>query len=230
MKRTFNLLTLFIFPFFGTIKSESYPPTLSIEDEKIYIDKMQEGDKEARNKLIEHNLRLVAHIAKKYENTFEDKDDILSIGIIGLIKAVDSFNIKANNKLATYAAKCIENEILMHLRSNKNKRNYTWLSTPIGIDKDGNEIELMDVVKDPGKLVEEQMVEDETYEKLYKSINRLTARELDIISRRYGLFGKPLETQKDIAKKMKISRSYVSRIEKRALNKLLFEFRKDEQS
>ena len=100
---------------------------------------MQEGNIEARNKLIEHNLRLVAHIAKKYENTFEDKDDILSIGIIGLIKAVDSFNVKATNKLATYAAKCIENEILMHLRSNKNKRNYTWLSTPIGLDKDGNE-------------------------------------------------------------------------------------------
>ena len=222
MKRTFNLLTLFIFPFFGTIKSESYPPTLSSEDEKKYIDKMQEGDKEARNKLIEHNLRLVAHIAKKYENTFEDKDDILSIGIIGLIKAVDSFNTKANNKLATYAAKCIENEILMHLRSNKNKRNYTWLSTPIGIDKDGNEIELMDVVKDPAKLVDEQMVEDETYEKLYKSINLLNERELDIISRRYGLFGKTVETQKEIAKKMKISRSYVSRIEKRALMKLYF--------
>lgn len=222
MNTTFNLLTLFIFPFFGTIKSESYPPALSSDEEKIFIDKMASGDTEARNKLIEHNLRLVAHIAKKYENTFEDKDDILSIGIIGLIKGVDSFNYKANNKLATYAAKCIENEILMHLRSNKNKRNYTWLSTPIGIDKDGNEIELMDVVKDPGKLVDEQMVEDETYQKLYESIKLLNSRELDIISRRYGLFGKPIETQKDIAKNMKISRSYVSRIEKRALMKLYF--------
>ena len=212
MKITFNLLTLFIFPFFGTIKSESYPPALTNEEEKNLIDKMVTGDTEARNKLIEHNLRLVAHIAKKYENTFEDKDDILSIGIIGLIKGVDSFNVKANNKLATYAAKCIENEILMHLRSNKNKRNYTWLSTPIGIDKDGNEIELMDVVKDPGKLVDEQMVEDETYHKLHEAIKLLNPRELDIISRRYGLFGKPTETQKDIAKNMKISRSYVSRI------------------
>lgn len=211
---------MFIFPFFGTIKSESYPPTLSNEDEKLYIDKMSAGDKEARNKLIEHNLRLVAHISKKYENTFEDKDDILSIGIIGLIKAVDSFNPKSNNKLATYAAKCIENEILMHLRSNKNKRNYTWLSTPIGLDKDGNEIELMDIVKDPAKLVDEQMVEDETYKKLYNSIKLLNDRETDIISRRYGLFGRKIETQKDIAKNMKISRSYVSRIEKRALMKL----------
>jgi RNA polymerase sporulation-specific sigma factor len=221
------LLTLFIFPFFGTIKSESYPPALSSEEEKILIDRMVNGDTEARNKLIEHNLRLVAHIAKKYENTFEDKDDILSIGIIGLIKGVDSFNFKANNKLATYAAKCIENEILMHLRSNKNKRNYTWLSTPIGLDKDGNEIELMDVVKDPGKLVDEQMVEDETYQKLHESIKLLNPRELDIISRRYGLFGKAIETQKDIAKNMKISRSYVSRIEKRALMKLYFAMTND---
>jgi RNA polymerase sporulation-specific sigma factor len=108
----------------------------------------------------------------------------------------------------------------MHLRSNKNKRNYTWLSTPIGLDKDGNEIELMDIVKDPAKLVDEQMVEDETYKKLYNSIKLLNDRETDIISRRYGLFGRKIETQKDIAKNMKISRSYVSRIEKRALMKL----------
>lgn len=216
----FDLLSLFIFPFFGTIKSESYPPALTSEEEKRYIDLMETGDENARNKLIEHNLRLVAHIAKKYENTFEDKDDILSIGIIGLIKAVDSFNYKAKNKLATYAAKCIENEILMHFRSNKNKRNFTWLSTPIGLDKDGNEIELMDVVKDESLPVEDQMIMDEAHKKLYKALKLLNARELDIISRRYGLLGKKVETQKDIAKGMKISRSYVSRIEKRALMKL----------
>ena len=218
--KLFDLLSMFMFPFFGTIKSESYPPALSTEEEKVYIDLMEKGDKNARNKLIEHNLRLVAHISKKYENTFEDKDDILSIGIFGLIKAVDSFNYNAKNKLATYAAKCIENEILMHLRSNKNKRNYTWLSTPIGLDKDGNEIELMDIVKDESMPVEEQMIVDETHKKLYEAIKLLTPRELDIISRRYGLFDKPIETQKDIAKNMKISRSYVSRIEKRALMKL----------
>ncbi len=215
-----DLLSLFIFPFFGTIKSESYPPALSSEEEKHYIDLMEKGDKNARNKLIEHNLRLVAHIAKKYENSFEDKDDILSIGIFGLIKAVDSFNYSAKNKLATYAAKCIENEILMNFRSNKNKRNYTWLSTPIGLDKDGNEIELMDIVKDESIPVDEQMEIDETHKKLYESIKLLNPRELDIISRRYGLFNKKIETQKDIAKQMKISRSYVSRIEKRALMKL----------
>ena len=218
--KLFDLLSMFIFPFFGTIKSESYPPALSTDEEKKYIDLMEDGDINARNKLIEHNLRLVAHIAKKYENTFEDKDDILSIGIIGLIKAVDSFNYKAKNKLATYAAKCIENEILMHLRSHKNKRNYTWLSTPIGLDKDGNEIELMDIVKDESMPVEEQMIVDETHKKLYAAMKLLTPRELDIISRRYGLFDRAVETQKDIAKQMKISRSYVSRIEKRALMKL----------
>ena len=211
---------LFIFPFFGTIKSESYPPTLSPDEEKEYIMLMEKGDKNARNKLIEHNLRLVAHIAKKYENTFEDKDDILSIGIIGLIKAVDSYNFNAKNKLATYAAKCIENEILMHFRSNKNKRNYTSLSTPIGLDKDGNEIELLDIVKDESILVDEQMVIDEEYKKLHVALKLLNEQELDIISRRYGLFDKKIETQKDIAKQMKISRSYVSRIEKRALMKL----------
>ena len=122
--------------------------------------------------------------------------------------------------MATYAAKCIENEILMHFRSNKNKRNYTWLSTPIGLDKDGNEIELMDIVKDEGMLVEDQMILDESHKKLYDSLKLLNSRELDIISRRYGLFSKKIETQKDIAKQMKISRSYVSRIEKRALMKL----------
>jgi RNA polymerase sporulation-specific sigma factor len=136
----FNLLSFLLLPLLGSINSNSFPDVLSDEEEKHYLSLWHNKDFEARNTLIEHNLRLVAHIAKKYENTFEDKDDILSIGIIGLIKAVDSFNYSAKNKLATYAAKCIENEILMHLRSNKNKRNYTWLSTPIGIDKDGNEI------------------------------------------------------------------------------------------
>ena len=218
--KLFDLLSMFMFPFFGTIKSESYPPALTAEEEKEYILLMENGDINARNKLIEHNLRLVAHIAKKYENTFEDKDDILSIGIIGLIKAVDSYNFNAKNKLATYAAKCIENEILMHFRSNKNKRNYTSLQTPIGLDKDGNEIELLDIVKDESIIVDEQMVIDEQHKKLHQSLKLLNERELDIISRRYGLYNKKIETQKDIAKAMKISRSYVSRIEKRALMKL----------
>lgn len=218
----FEFLTLFMFPFFGTLKSESYPAPLTEVEEMNYLKQMQAGSKEARNKLIEHNLRLVAHIAKKYDNTFEDKDDILSIGMIGLIKAVDSFNFNATNKLGTYAAKCIENEILMHLRSNKNKRNYTWLSKPIGEDKDGNQIELLDVVKDPSKPTLDIMCEDEDKKKLAKALKLLTPREYNIIARRYGLDGRIAETQKEIAKKMNISRSYVSRIEKRALMKLYF--------
>lgn len=218
----FEFLTLFMFPFFGTLKSESYPAPLTEVEEMNYLKQMQAGSKEARNKLIEHNLRLVAHIAKKYDNTFEDKDDILSIGMIGLIKAVDSFNFNATNKLGTYAAKCIENEILMHLRSNKNKRNYTWLSKPIGEDKDGNQIELLDVVKDPSKSTLDIMCDDENKKKLAKALKILTPREYNIIARRYGLDGRIAETQKEIAKKMNISRSYVSRIEKRALMKLYF--------
>ena len=216
----FTFLSILIFPFFGAIKSESYPKALSPEEENLYVNLMKKGDKNARNKLIEHNLRLVAHIAKKYENTFEDKDDILSIGIFGLIKAVDSFNPEAKSKISTYAAKCIENEILMHLRNGKNKHNYTLLSTPIGLDKDGNEIELMDIVKDPNKLIDEKMIDEENNTKLYASLKLLNEKELDIIKKRYGLFGYTPLTQKEIADDMKISRSYVSRIEKRALMKL----------
>lgn len=213
-------MTLFFFPLFGTIKSEAYPAPLNKEDEAKYLLALQSGDKEARNKLILHNLRLVAHIAKKYENTCDDKDDILSIGIIGLIKGVDSFNFKATNTLSTYVAKCIENEILMHLRSAKNKHNYISLSNPIGLDKDGNEIELMDIVKDPSTHILDVLVSEENYHRLYKALKLLNEKELDIIKKRYGLFNTKIETQKELAKKMKISRSYVSRIEKRALMKL----------
>ena len=216
----FDFFTFLVFPFFGALKSESYPEKLSEVDEKMYLTLMQQGSQDARNKLIEHNLRLVAHIAKKYENTFEDKDDILSIGIIGLIKGVDSFNFNANNKLATYAAKCIENEILMHLRSNKNKKNTLWLFSPIGSDKDGNEIELIDIVKDDKTGVEDLMVQDESIKKLGVALKVLNDKEMDIIKRRYGLFGYEAMTQKEISEKLDISRSYVSRIEKRALMKL----------
>lgn len=211
---------LFLLPFFGAIKSESYPPKLTDEEEKYYLDLMQKGDTNARNKLIEHNLRLVAHIAKKYDNTSEEKDDILSIGIIGLIKGVDSFKFDATNKLATYVARCIENEILMALRSNKNKRNYAYLFSSIGRDKEGNEIELIDVIKDNKPDVLDEIQHDHQLDKLAKSLKILNDREMEIISRRYGLFGYKTQTQKDISKELGISRSYVSRIEKRALMKL----------
>ncbi|MFI3252454.1 MAG: RNA polymerase sporulation sigma factor SigK [bacterium] len=226
----FSFFSFFIFPFFGALKSESYPEKLTQEDEKMYLTLMQQGSKEARSKLIEHNLRLVAHIAKKYELTFEEKDDVLSIGITGLIKAVDNFNFNATNKLATYAAKCIENEILMHIRSNKNKKNTVSLSQPIGSDKDGNEIELMDIVKDNTDSIEDIMLQDELVQRLGTSLKILTDTELDIIKRRYGIFGCKQQTQKEISEILDISRSYVSRIEKRALMKLYLHMIQEEKN
>lgn len=212
----------FLLPIIGAIKSESYPRKLTLEEEKAYLVKYKENnDQNARNKLIEHNLRLVAHIAKKYENTCEDKDDILSIGIIGLMKAVDSYQISAANKLATYAARCIENEILMTLRANKNKRNIVRLQSPIYEDKDGNEMELLDFIEDKDIDLIKSYENKKLNENLINALKTLNDREYDIISRRYGLNGIS-QTQKEIADEMKISRSYVSRIEKRALLKLYF--------
>ena len=213
-------MILFLLPILGAIKSESYPRKLTDEEELMYLTQYKElNDNNARNKLIEHNLRLVAHIAKKYENTGEDKDDILSIGIIGLIKAVDTFNMTNGNKLATYASRCIENEILMVLRANKNKRNLIYLQSTVSIDKDGNELELIDLIEDKDIDLYKSYEDKKMNEKLQEALKTLTKREYDIISRRYGL-SKNSQTQKDIAKELKISRSYVSRIEKRALLKL----------
>ena len=186
----------------------------------MYLERYKlHNDENARNKLIEHNLRLVAHIAKKYENTSEDKDDILSIGIIGLMKAVDSFQITANNKLATYAARCIENEILMTLRANKNKRNTIYLQQAIAVDKDGNEIELLDMLEDKSINILKSYEDKVMHKNLYEALKTLNSREYEIISRRYGINRKS-QTQKEISKDLNISRSYVSRIEKRALLKL----------
>lgn len=219
-------MLIFLLPLFGAIKSESYPPKLSNEEEKQYLeDYIDNKDESARAKLIEHNLRLVAHIAKKYENTFENKDDILSIGIMGLIKAVDTFQLNNNNKLATYAARCIENEILMHLRANKNKRNLVYLQKPVSIDKDGNEIELIDLLEDKSTDIFANYEKKAMNKELYEALKSLNSREYDIISRRYGI-GRDVETQKEIASKLNISRSYVSRIEKRALLKLYFLLKK----
>ncbi|MDE6047436.1 MAG: sigma-70 family RNA polymerase sigma factor, partial [Anaeroplasmataceae bacterium] len=190
--------------------------------ERMYLLRYaQTKDETARAKLIEHNLRLVAHIAKKYENTQEDKDDILSIGILGLMKAVDSYQITANNKLATYAARCIENEILMHLRSTKNKRNLIYLQSPVAMDKDGNEVELLDLIEDKSIDIMASYEKKAMHQDLNEALKSLNSREYEIISRRYGI-SRESQTQKEIAKDMNISRSYVSRIEKRALLKLYF--------
>lgn len=207
-------------PFLGSIKSKTFPEPLKLAEEKSLILKMKDGDTEARNTLIEHNLRLVAHIVKKYESSINEKDDLLSIGTIGLIKAIDSFNNDKGTKLATYAAKCIENEILMQLRVSKKKRNNQSLYETIGYDKEGNKISLIHVLKDDAQPIEDQIIINESIERLHSLLPNLPEREYDIITRRYGLLGKQSETQREIAKSMSISRSYVSRIEKRALMKL----------
>lgn len=215
-----NLLTLLFLPLLGAINSNSFKEVLSQEDENKYLKLWKEKDMTARNILIEHNLRLVAHIVKKFDNYKEDKDDLLSIGAYGLIKAVDTYNFDSNTKLATYAARCIENEILMHLRSNKKHKDTLSLYSPIGEDKEGNEIKLCDILEDqkPSQLT--SIITNEHIERVRNSLKILDERELDIISRRFGLNNKRIETQKEIANSLGISRSYVSRIEKRALTKL----------
>lgn len=210
--------------FTGSYSNSVFLNPLSKEDEDKYINLLEKGDKTARNKLIEHNLRLVAHIVKKFENDNNNIDDLISIGTIGLIKGVDSFNSNKNIRLTTYVARCIENEILMYYRSNKRYQNNVSLNDYIGLDKDGNEISLMDVLANNDKDIEEKILEEDMYDELFKYLDILNKREKEIIIYRYGLYGYNELTQKDIASKLNISRSYVSRIEKRALTKLLRKF------
>lgn len=204
-----------------------FPDPLSPEEEERYIYLSINGDKEARNMLVEHNLRLVAHIVKKYENFNENPDDLISIGTIGLIKGIDTYNPEKPVKLITYAAKCIENEILMYIRQNKKNMNNLSLDDSIGYDKDGNEITLGEVLKSEYIDSSEIINLKDNVELLRTYIGVLTKREKEIIIRRYGLLDKEEETQREIAKDLKISRSYVSRIEKRALVKLYREFIKN---
>ncbi|MCL1948475.1 MAG: RNA polymerase sporulation sigma factor SigK [Turicibacter sp.] len=220
------ILSLFsnFYPMVGAISNQAFPNPLSAEEEEMYLRLMAEGDSEARHKLIEHNLRLVAHIVKKYENQTDDKEDLISIGTIGLIKAIDSFSLDKGTKLATYAARCIDNEILMLFRSTKKMRNDVSLYDPIGFDKEGNEICLIDVVRDEGKDLNDIIIQQLAIEKIEKNLAILNSREKDVISRRFGLDGRDEETQQEIAHSYGISRSYVSRIEKRALMKLYREF------
>lgn len=201
-----------------------FPEPLSKEEEEHYITLLKNNDKDARNKLIEHNLRLVAHIVKKYDNYKENMDDLISIGTIGLIKGIDSFNDKHGTRITTYAARCIENEILMYIRSNKKNMTNVSLNDCIGYDKDGNEITFIDVLKEQNNDTIDYIYLKENLQLLKDYIKVLTDREREIIILRYGLNGNKEYTQKEIAKKLKISRSYVSRIEKRALVKMLKEF------
>ncbi|MBR2712751.1 MAG: RNA polymerase sporulation sigma factor SigK [Bacilli bacterium] len=212
--------------FSGSYSNNAFPDPLTKEEEEKQIELLLNKDIDARNKLIEHNLRLVSHIAKKYNSKY-DNDDLISIGIIGLIKGIDSFSKEKGTKLTTYAAKCIENEILMHFRNEKKNMNNISLDEKIGFDKDGNEIELIDVIKTPDLDYIEKINFKDNLNSLLKYINILTDREKTIIFKRYGIFNHNELTQKEIANELNISRSYVSRIEKRALTKLLREFIKD---
>ena len=215
--------------FLGSYSNEMFPPPLSCDEEGNYIIKMKNGDMDARNKLILHNLRLVAHIVKKFEANIVDVDDLIGIGTVGLIKGIDTYSLNKKVKLTTYAAKCIENEILMYFRSNKKNNKNISIYEGISYDKDGNEITIMDLLKtkDPDYL--EDIYIKDNIEYLKKYLNILTSRERKIIDMRYGLNNNEEKTQKEIAKIMKISRSYVSRIEKRALTKLLREFIKNKK-
>lgn len=223
-----HLLNLLSFSL-GSYSLNIFPNPLSKEEEQDLLIKMQNGDKEARSKLIEHNLRLVAHIVKKFEPLEKMNDDLISIGTIGLIKGIDTFKINKNNKLTTYVSRCIENEILMFFRSNKKNNNNVSLNDSIGYDKDGNEINLIDVIKSDSLELDELLHNKTNIEKLNNYLNILTPSEKDIIVKRYGLYENKEYTQKEIAKMLGISRSYVSRIEKRAITKLYREFKKDQQ-
>lgn len=216
--------------FTGSYSNGVFPEPLSPEEENEMIDRMLNKDAEARNILIEHNLRLVAHIVKKFDNGTYDTDDLISIGTIGLIKGIDSYNRSKATRITTYAARCIENEILMHFRSNKKNGITISLNDSIGYDKDGNEVSLLEVIQDDSLDILEVLQLKENVSLLKEYLKILTPREMEILVKRYGLLNEEEQTQKEIAKQLHISRSYVSRIEKRALMKVLKEFIKNNKN
>lgn len=199
---------------------------LNAEEEKIYLEKLKDGDEEARNILIERNLRLVAHVAKKYSNSNVDQDDLISIGTIGLIKGINSFNIDKGSRLSTYISRCIDNEILMYLRATKKLGAEVYLNEPIGKDKDDNVVTLQEVLENDERSVEEVIDLKMKIKKLYEKIKTvLKDRERMIIELRFGLYGHKPKTQNEIAEMIGISRSYVSRIETKAIGKLAKEIK-----
>jgi len=227
----FNLFSFLgnLFCFTGSYSNEVFLDPLSREEEDECIKLKEAGDIVARNKLIEHNLRLVAHIVKKFDKSFIDTDDLISIGTIGLIKGIDSFSSGKGVKITTYCARCIENEILMYFRSNNKYSKDISINESIGFDKDGGEIQILDVLKTPKPDFIEDINIKDNIKLLNKYINILTPREKEIIILRYGLGNNDELTQKVISKRLGISRSYVSRIEKRALTKMLKEFIKNKK-
>ena len=226
-KRILKYLFKDFYIFTAAYSNNVFPDPLTKEEENELLKQMQLGDREARNKLIEHNLKLVAHIVKKYDKKVEDSDDLISIGTIGLIKGIDSYSNHHGTRLTTYSARCIENEILMFFRSNKKNSKNISLNEMIGFDRDGNEITFLDILKTPDPEFDMKLHEKQNISKLKKYFNILSDREKEIMVSRYGLNGEKEVTQKEIASKAGISRSYVSRIEKRALTKLLREFIKN---
>lgn len=200
-----------------------FPLPLSEHEEAQLLLRLEQGDNEARGILIERNLRLVAHIVKKFDSTGDDTEDLISIGTIGLIKGINTFKRNRNTRLATYAARCIENEILMHLRAAKKNRNDVMLGEPIGADKEGNEITLLDILDTGAEVVPEEVEIRLEEQKLREKLSQLNKRERIVLELRYGLKDGETRTQREIAKALGISRSYVSRIEKKALRKLFKE-------
>ncbi len=208
-------------------KNTAFPKPLSEKEERECFEKVAQGDKDARIKIIEHNLRLVAHIVKKYSSSTSDNEDLISIGTIGLMKAVTTYNHLKGTRFATYASKCVENEILMYFRSLKKTASEVYFDDPIDTDKDGNTLTLIDIIAGDENIIDKIDLSIST-KQLYNFIeSTLDNREREIIIMRYGLFGKTPLTQREVAKEFNISRSYVSRIEKKALMKLKEKFDKN---
>ena len=228
MKRLLQFLFKDFFIFCAAYSNNIFPDPLNKIEEEKCIELLKAGDKSARNKLIEHNLRLVAHIVKKYENN-NDSDDLISIGTIGLIKGIDSYSKSHNTRITTYIARCIENEILMYFRNNKKHSRNISINESIGFDKEGNEITILDILKTDNPDYLKDIHTKNNIQLLKEYFNVLNEREKEIIIKRYGLNNSDELTQKEIAKKLGISRSYVSRIEKRALTKMLKEFLKEKK-
>lgn len=205
----------------GYLGGNAFPQPLSPEEEAEALEAMARGDQSARQRLIEHNLRLVAHVVKKYSNTGEDQDDLISIGTVGLIKGLDTYDAHKGVRLATYCARCIENELLMFLRNKRKTNREVSLYDPIGVDREGNEISLLDVLGTEAEAVADTVETQVILENVSRFVQELSEKERMVLDLRFGLNGQPRLTQRDVAKRLGISRSYVSRIEKRAVTRIL---------
>ena len=207
--------------------NENLAPPLTKQEEDYYVDLYQNGDMRGRNNLIEHNLRLVVYVAKRYETNLTNLEDLISIGTIGLVKAINTFKLDKNIKLATYASRCIENEILMYLRKKTKQRGEVSLDEPLKSDRDGNELLLIDILSTSENQIVEDLYQKEEEKLLYSAINNLRPREREILSLRFGLNGYEELTQKETAEKLGISQSYISRLEKRIIKKLKNELKEN---